>query len=243
MPFTPAHTVAVLPFVRSRRLSASALVIGSMSPDFEYFIRMNVRGVWGHDLMGVFLFDLPITLLVAIVFHKVVKKNFIDNLPVFLQQRVSHLKEVTLQRDLASRPLVFCLCAVAGALTHVVWDGFTHRGGYFVQTLDWVYESRYLRILNFEFPLWNVLQHASTLFGLTVLTLYLVRMQPSGSAVKPSIYFWVLLIAIATLVVVIRYQFPYPSGVPMFVISVISGICVGSVILGLFPPRKEIAAD
>jgi hypothetical protein len=242
MPFTPAHAAAVLPFVRNQGLSASALVIGSMSPDFEYFIRVNVRGVWGHDLTGVLLFDLPITLLVAVVFHKVVKKNLIDNLPVFLQQRVSHLKELTLEKDLASRPLVFCLCAVAGALTHVVWDGFTHRGGYFVQTMDWLFENRYLRILNFEFPLWNVLQHASTLFGLTVLTLYLVRMQPSGRAVKPSIYYWVLLTAIGMLVVAIRYQFPHPPGVPMFVISVISGLCLGSVILGLFPPRKEIAS-
>ena len=39
MPFTVSHVAAVLPVVgRSERLPAAALVIGSMAPDYPWFL-------------------------------------------------------------------------------------------------------------------------------------------------------------------------------------------------------------
>ncbi len=39
MPFTFAHPAAVLPFMKkqSKYISVTALILGSMAPDFEYF--------------------------------------------------------------------------------------------------------------------------------------------------------------------------------------------------------------
>ncbi|WP_245636533.1 DUF4184 family protein [Eikenella longinqua] len=49
MPFTLAHPVAVLPLARCRRCHFPALVIGSLSPDFVYFLHGRaVAG--GHGL-------------------------------------------------------------------------------------------------------------------------------------------------------------------------------------------------
>ena len=49
MPFTLAHPVAVLPFSRCRYCHFPALVIGSLSPDFVYFLHGRaVSG--GHGL-------------------------------------------------------------------------------------------------------------------------------------------------------------------------------------------------
>jgi hypothetical protein len=38
MPFTLSHQPFFLPFLKIKKLSATALIIGSMSPDFEYFL-------------------------------------------------------------------------------------------------------------------------------------------------------------------------------------------------------------
>ena len=37
-----------------------------MVPDFEYFIRMNVKGIYGHTFWGLFYFDIPVALLIAV---------------------------------------------------------------------------------------------------------------------------------------------------------------------------------
>ena len=42
MPLTIAHPAAVLPF-RHSRLPISALVIGSLAPDFEYFLHLHAN--------------------------------------------------------------------------------------------------------------------------------------------------------------------------------------------------------
>jgi len=243
MPFTPAHTAAVLPWVRRRGLSSTALVVGSMSPDFEYFIRMDVLGIWGHDLLGIFIFDLPVTLAIVALFHLVVKNNFINNLPVFLQRRLSHLKELTFREDVLSRPITFAMCAIVGAFTHVLWDSFTHEAGYFVQNLDWLYEGRTMEFRGPKYPLWYALQYLSTAVGLAILFVYVILMKRVGDAVKPRIWYWLVLAAVASIVVFVRYRFPYTIGMPMFVITVISGLCIGVVILGLLPPRREIAGE
>ena len=48
MPFTVSHVAAVLPVVgRSGRLPAAALVIGSMAPDYPWFLtRGRTAATW-----------------------------------------------------------------------------------------------------------------------------------------------------------------------------------------------------
>lgn len=233
MPFTPAHTVAVLPFLRSKRLSGSALVMGSMSPDFEYFVRINVHSSWGHDLLGIVLFDIPITIAAVILFHSVVKDGLLDNLPAFLQRRFAHLRSTNLKQDVYSRLLTFIGCAGIGALTHLAWDGFTHNGGFFVKALPSIYQGRSVLIDGANYPFWYVLQYASTAVGLLILIIYVLLMKPSTHEVcRPQPGYWIALIGIAAATVLIRFQFPYSKGLPMLVIATISGLFIGVIILG-----------
>lgn len=240
MPFTPAHTVAVLPFVRSRKLCATALVAGSMSPDFEYFIRMNVFDVWGHHLAGIFLFDLPVTFVSLVLFHKVVKRNFIDNLPAFFQRRFGHLKQLSLKQDIFDRPLTFVVCACLGAATHVVWDGFTHKSGYFVKTLTSVYDGAFVTYEGVHYPLWYALQHISTWVGLAILVISMPFLKPMWSmTVRPKVTYWILLVVISAATVAIRFQFPHRPGLDMWAISSISGACIAVILLGLLPGTRS----
>ena len=61
MPFTLAHPIAVLPFSRCRYCHFPALVIGSLSPDFVYFLHGRaVSG--GHGLADMLWSEPPVML-------------------------------------------------------------------------------------------------------------------------------------------------------------------------------------
>jgi Domain of unknown function (DUF4184) len=66
MPFTLSHPAAAVvfwPLVRRKQLPLSALAIGSMLPDFEFFIHLRPIDLWGHSLIGFVTFCLPVGLL------------------------------------------------------------------------------------------------------------------------------------------------------------------------------------
>ncbi|HAT6805041.1 TPA: DUF4184 family protein [Citrobacter freundii] len=51
MPFTFTHPAVVIPIYHyvNRSLSLSALIIGSMAPDFVYFFLFSVTGALSHS--------------------------------------------------------------------------------------------------------------------------------------------------------------------------------------------------
>ncbi|WP_053178170.1 DUF4184 family protein [Peribacillus loiseleuriae] len=61
MPLTFAHPAAILPFLRkSKYINFSAMVLGSMAPDFEYFLSGQPIGEISHTFIGFVAFNLPI---------------------------------------------------------------------------------------------------------------------------------------------------------------------------------------
>ena len=57
MPFTFAHPAIVLPFYKKPKFfSMTTLIIGSMSPDFEYFLRVKIKSDMSHTLIRYHLF-------------------------------------------------------------------------------------------------------------------------------------------------------------------------------------------
>ena len=62
MPFTPAHAAIVVPLARRfpGPMVLPALIVGSLSPDFEYFVHMRPERSISHDLVGVPLMDVPL---------------------------------------------------------------------------------------------------------------------------------------------------------------------------------------
>src|ERR1700679_2947936 len=94
MPFTFSHPAAVLPakLLPDKWVSMTALVIGSITPDFEYFIRMKNVGLYGHTVIGVFWFDLPIVFALTFIYHKFVRDGLLDNLPRFLRNRLNKFR-------------------------------------------------------------------------------------------------------------------------------------------------------
>ena len=92
MPFTFSHPAIILPILEHRKISATALVVGSMSPDFEYFFRMKMQSEISHSFLGILLIDFPLGLLVMCVFHGIITNSLIDHLPSFFKARLQLLK-------------------------------------------------------------------------------------------------------------------------------------------------------
>jgi len=169
MPLTFAHPAAILPFSRkSRSIHFSALVLGSMAPDFEYFLTGRPMGEIGHTFAGFIWFNLPLVILVYFIYRLFVHKTLFNHLPICLQD--PYVKKI--DSNGIVKIVVFCYSALFGMLTHVVWDSFTHINGYMVLKFP-VFFTYSTNIYGFSIPLYKFLQHGSTLFGLTIILVYM----------------------------------------------------------------------
>ena len=170
MPLTFSHAAAALP-LRRLRLPFSALVVGTMAPDFLYFTGMMAQGRFGHTLPGLFLSCLPLGLLLLWVFHRLIKRPLIGLAPLAAQQRLHPFREASP----FDRPLALVAVAlVLGACTHIVWDSFTHAERWGVAHVAWLRQTVPVPVLG-TLSVYRLVQHGSTLFGLAVLALALLR--------------------------------------------------------------------
>jgi hypothetical protein len=162
MPFTLSHPAASVPFVR-RGLILSALIIGSMAPDFPYFLMLNQDADFGHTLPGLIIFCVPAGFLLLWVYQRVLKLPLLSLLPERHQQRLEPVIG-----DFRFLPMgrfgLILLSLFIGAFTHILWDSFTHSDGLMVQNIA-ILNMTLLTLGTYQLSLYKVLQHGSTLIG------------------------------------------------------------------------------
>lgn len=169
MPFTLAHPAAILPFTKCKRhFHLPAMILGSMAPDFEYFLRGRPSGIYGHTLWGMFLLDLPLVAVVYLIGKNVIWKSLAAYLPRFMQEIEPHKF-----RGRIFSFLIFCYSALIGIFTHIAWDSFTHADGAMVKRIAVLKNA--VHLFHFEIPVYKLLQHGSTLLGLTVIVCFFLR--------------------------------------------------------------------
>jgi hypothetical protein len=180
MPFTVSHVAAVLPMVgRSDRLPAAALVIGSMVPDYPWFLTRGRSSGLSHSLLGVVTVDLAAGLLAFLLWRRVAQAPVRDLVPRAVGTRLPR------PPGLRGRDLGWAaLAVVLGALTHVVWDSFTHADRWGVELVPWLQEAHHGR------SGWVWGQEVSSVLGLLVLALWsiaqLVRTHPDGEGLRST---------------------------------------------------------
>jgi hypothetical protein len=173
MPFTPTHVLAILPIAGIKRLPLpfSALVIGSMIPDFPLFATPSPGYETTHSVPGVFTACLPLGLACFFLFQLLMKRPLFALLPAAIQRRCVSLSTPCVEptpRFLSRASLAI----VVGASTHLFWDSFTHRGRWGTHLFPRLNETA-LTIWGHAIPGFKVLQYGSTLFGLPCLVLLL----------------------------------------------------------------------
>ncbi len=126
MPFTFSHPAIVLPLknIFGKWVSLTGLIIGSLTPDFEYFIRMKIQSSYSHTITGTLWFNLPLGILLCFAFHNIVKRPLIENTPNFIQSRMT----------IKQNWIIVSLSIIIGAYSHIFWDSFTHSNTFFTNS-------------------------------------------------------------------------------------------------------------
>lgn len=203
MPFTLAHAAAGLPLWRltGRRLVFSALVVGSMAPDFEYLVYLRTTRTIGHTLPGLVLMCLPSSLLVLAVWHGLVKRPLAALVPGRRGQLMAAASQPFPWAPL-DRLVTICCSVLLGAWSHLTWDAFTHRGGMIVQHVDVLTH----RVGVGHLHVYNVAQYGSGIFGMALLAGWYRRwaraagrqpVRPPALPVLPARLRWTALAAAA----------------------------------------------
>jgi Domain of unknown function (DUF4184) len=175
MPFTISHTAAVLPFGKwlRRWKLLSAAVIGSMVPDFGVFMPNMFDRYETHGLRALFEFCLPVGLASYWLFQLHIKPATLQLMPDRLFELWHDEGESAPLRS--PRQWGFAVIGILlGAITHLIWDGFTHenaRGVRLLGELDGVEFS----LLGHTITWYRLAQHMSSVVGLAFVLWFLWR--------------------------------------------------------------------
>lgn len=127
MPFTFAHPAIVLPLkqVKPRWFSLTGLVAGSMAPDFEYFFKVYASSTVSETLTGIFTFNLPVAIVISLLFHQLVRDPLIRHLPSPYDRRFSGFTRFNFLRYLKKHPWRFVGSTLIGIISHLLLDILT----------------------------------------------------------------------------------------------------------------------
>jgi len=243
MPFTFSHPALAVPFylARKRWFSLTALVAGSIAPDFAYFLRMKkTGGRFSHTIPGLFLFDLPMAILLILVFHHIVKRPLVNHLPRPFYQRLgpSAQGHWTGFRD---RTFIIILSILVGAASHLLWDAFTHS------TMDW----EGIRNIDSDFMGYRISAHAyriihivNSIIGLLFLGWLTWRMPRQAMPRRKgrSWLYWPAIVVVAAAIVALRLWWGPKAGKDDLIVISITASLLALVIVSAFY-RKSNAAS
>jgi hypothetical protein len=204
---------------------------------------MSVNSNYSHTKEGLFYFDLPVTIALSILFHQIVKKNLISNVPYFFQKRFSDTLQLNFIKYLKKNWWIFLLSALLGAASHIVWDSFTHNNRFFARQFSEIYRSTSFPFMGANYPLFYVLQQVSTVVGLTAVTLYVLLKKPFPTAAltSPRIAYWLVVLCISIVVIKVRfYIYPDDYDLGNTVVTSISGLLIGVVCCGFINFKNTI---
>jgi hypothetical protein len=144
-------------------------MIGSMSPDFLYFLPYPPDWLESHSLGGIFYFCWPVGLLAWLVFVRVLERPTQALLPDSWRGAFPLDDGKINLRVLA----LVSLALLLGAVTHILWDSFTHRSS-LSESLP-LLSTPIFEIHGRVRRLWWLLQQLSTVFGALVLLVWALR--------------------------------------------------------------------
>jgi hypothetical protein len=163
MPFTLAHPIAALPLWlgSGKRLNLMGLMVGTIVPDLAYFLALRPIESFSHTLPGA----LTQGLLEGLVLFGMIQYGLMRPLLVIVPQTIAQRCQNFRYRDRSNLAylIILVISIWLGAISHIVWDSFTHPTGWVVQHLWW------LQWAIGRWPIYKLLQYGSGLLGLVGL--------------------------------------------------------------------------
>ncbi len=169
MPFTISHAAAVLPLRKlgGSRLPLAAMMIGSLSPDFAYFLPFGLGRMSTHDFDGILLFCWPMGLALWLLFVHLVERPTLDLLPAEWRARLPRSEAAPSFRMYAFASMAIIL----GAMTHVAWDAFTHANTTITNAFP-ALSAEVFTLRGRTVRVFLILQYLSSVIGLLALAIW-----------------------------------------------------------------------
>ncbi|MEL6354771.1 MAG: DUF4184 family protein [Cyanobacteria bacterium J06627_28] len=213
MPFTLSHPIAVWPLWRlsQKRLDLAALSVGAMVPDISYFLALRPVGNVGHSLAGIFLEGIPSGLALLVIGRYLLWRPMLLLMPRVIASRLPVPGRYSFLP--LSRVFNIVVSIGVGALTHILWDSFTHARGWGVEQFGVL--SREIGISPVVVPMYKWLQYGGGVVGLAIIlgliTVSLQAMEPHRQQSQLStpwvVAAWAFILC-ATMVTVAGALFP-----------------------------------
>lgn len=167
MPWTFAHPAAAILVRRfgGTSLPLSGLVVGSLSPDFGYYIGAFGLATHAHTLRGTLGVCLPSAFVLLMIVLRL-RGVLVAPLPQPHRRAIEALPSPPLWPASDAARMIAALWI--GAMTHVAWDSFTHASGLMVSIIAPLRHALF-EVSGRTFATYNILQHAGTLFGIAVI--------------------------------------------------------------------------
>src|SRR5690554_3240837 len=230
MPFTFAHPMFAAPLkvLKPKYISLTGLILGSMAPDFEYFIALEPYQSIGHSTAGLWLYAIPLSILLAVVFHYIIKIPLIDNLPTAfgIDRKARGLNRDWKMNRIRSW-IIFIICVIIGFYSHVLLDAFTHKSGWFVT------QYSYLQVNLIGYPVYKWLQHGLSIVGLLLEAAILIVLSSkthlnksdAGGKSNAKIRYWSVVLLVTVLTVVFKLLFTSSANyIGILIVSPLSGL-------------------
>jgi hypothetical protein len=171
MPFTISHAAAAFAVhaLGRSRLPLAAIMVGSTTPDLVFYVPQFAEYDNSHSLSGAVTFCMPLGLLIWWFFIRVLERPTMSWLPEAWRTRITP----TPRPDLRA----WCWAALAvvlGAITHLVWDSFTHSATPVVDALP-AFRNEVFTAGGMPVRFYFLLQILSSVFGLAVLAIWALR--------------------------------------------------------------------
>ncbi len=221
MAFTLAHPAAVVNLSKKHRsyINNAAMILGTMAPDFEYFIYFKPMEVIGHSIKGFVLINLPLVVLLYLIFYKFIKNDLISNLPKGINEHLYTLYNDKIKLINFQEFIIFSYSSFIGMATHVVWDSFTHKNGFVVNKINVLSNT----ILNI--PIYKYLQHGSTILGLMIIIRYILKfkkVQVYNYNIDKKIKYWLQVLLSSMLILFAIYKIKGIFSIGEMVIAVMN---------------------
>ena len=243
MAFPLAHPAAVLPLRRfcPRWLCFPALVIGSVGPDLGYLLQAQHVAMFSHQVRGSLVFCVPVGLMGMLMFYAL-RTPAVKLLPGPYQRAL-----LPLCRLPRAAPWAVVISLWIGAWSHLLWDSWTHKDGWWVQHIP-VLQGVVFAMGYHHVRVCLLLWYASSFAGMVWLVLAFEKWKQAnvdGHATVPgrAVLRDAMLVAVLLLPIGVMHHLLPRSEPLLYAAAALCGLPAMAVILKLRKAREGTGED
>ena len=211
----------------------TGLIIGSMAPDFQSFIIPDGDKTQSHTWWGIIWFCIPVSLLIAFVFHLSIREMLISHLPRMFQIKFARYKDFDwISRFKRYWPVVIVSVLIGGA-SHLFWDSFSHFNGFFIRDNASLQGNAEIGGKSIEIPF--LIQYLNSGIGLLIVVIAILQV-PRTRNVRIRIVimkYWLIMAVISVFLILFRLESMENYKLDDLLTSCISALAVALLITSL----------